>query len=194
MKNQDYPGTFIVIEGADGAGTTTQSKRLADKLDAHWTYEPSGNSIGEKVEELISSEEYTPEAVALAFASDRMVHLEEEVIPRLKDGQTVVCDRYYHSSFTYQPAMGLDFDWVKTLNKSALRPDKTFILDVSAEEGMKRVKDRGLDGDRFEELGFQQEVVARYLDLKGDLDEEVVIVDASQSKKEVFSDMIKSIE
>jgi len=90
--------------------------------------------------------------------------------------------------------MSLDFDWVKTLNKSALRPDKTFILDVSAEEGMKRVKDRGLDGDRFEELGFQQEVVARYLDLKGDLDEEVVIVDASQSKKEVFSDMIKSIE
>lgn len=192
MQEHSYPGTFIVVEGADGAGTTTQSKRLAEELDAYWTYEPSGNSMGEKVDELISSEDYSPETVALGFAADRMVHLEEEIIPRLEKGETVVCDRYYHSSLVYQPVMGADRDWVKNLNRSALRPDKTFILDVSAETGMERVDDRGRDGNIFEELDFQQKVVLRYRELVENLDEQVIRVDSSRSKQNVFQDILES--
>lgn len=186
MNSEDFPGTFIVVEGADGAGTTTQSKKLAEELDAYWTYEPSGSKVGEKVDELISSDDYSPEAVALAFASDRMVHLEEEIIPRLKNGETVVCDRYYHSSFAYQPAMGLEEAWVKSLNRSALTPDLTLILDVSAEEGMERVNGRGLDGNIFEQLDFQEEVVVRYTELADQLDEEIEVLDSSRSVEEVF--------
>ncbi|QKQ98615.1 dTMP kinase [Candidatus Nanohaloarchaea archaeon] len=193
MRSEDFPGTFIVVEGADGAGTTTQSKKLAEELDAFWTHEPAANSVGEKVDEMISSDEYSPEAIALGFAADRMVHLEEEVIPRLMEGQTVVCDRYYHSSLVYQPVLGAEFGWVKELNSEALRPDLTVVLDVSAEIGMERVDDRGRDGNIFEELDFQEKVVVRYRELVDELDESIFLVDASQSKETVFSDLMDKV-
>lgn len=193
MKENDYPGTFIVIEGPDGAGTTTQSQRLAEELDAYWTYEPAGNKIGNKVDEMISSDEHSDEAIALGFAADRMIHLEEEVISRLEEGETVVCDRYYHSSMVYQPASGVDYDWVKELNQEAIKPDYTAILDVSADVGMSRVEERGHDGNKFEELDFQQKVVVGYRNLKDDLEEPISLIDASNSKDEVFQDILDEV-
>lgn len=193
MKEQDYPGTFIVVEGCDGSGTTTQSKQLAEELDAYWTYEPASNKVGQKVDEMISSDDYSPETIALGFAADRMVHLGEEVIPRLKDGETVVCDRYYHSSLVYQPVLGADFNWVMKLNRHALEPDKTVILDTSAETGMQRVGERGHDGNIFESLDFQQRVVVKYRDLPNKLEEDISLVDASQNKEEVFKHIKKTV-
>lgn len=175
-----------MVEGPDGAGTTTQSKKLAEKLDAYWTCEPADNSIGKKVDEMISGKDYSPEAVVLAFAADRKVHLEEEVIPRLEEGETVICDRYYHSSLVYQPVLGADYSWVKKLNRDAVRPDKTFILDVKAETGMERVNKRGHDGNIFENLSFQQKAVLKYRGLDEKLDEDIELVDASEPKKKVF--------
>lgn len=193
MKQQEYPGTFIVVEGADGAGTTTQSKKLAGELDAYYTFEPAQNKIGEKVDELISSDEYGADTVALSFAADRMIHLEEEIVPRLKDGETVVCDRYYHSSLVYQSVMGEEFEWIKSLNRSAIKPDLTVILDVSADIGMERVKSRGRDGNVFEELDFQQKVVVKYRELEA-LDENIEYVDASVSKEEVFNSIKSAVD
>lgn len=187
MRENDLSGTFIVVEGADGAGTTTISKRLTEALDAYRTFEPTDGRIGEKVDEIISSDEYSPEATALAFASDRMTHLEERVIPRLENGETVVSDRYYHSSLVYQPVMGADREWVEEVNREAIRPDLTVILDVSAEIGMDRVNDRGHDGNIFEEMSFQEEVVERYRRFADR--EEVVIVDASESVEKVFDEV-----
>jgi dTMP kinase len=191
VKEQEFEGTFIVIEGADGAGTTTQSKKLAEKLDAEWTFEPTDNRIGVKVDEMISGNDHSPETVALGFAADRMVHLEEEIVPRLKQGETVVSDRYYHSSLVYQPVMGASREWVEKMNKEALKPDLTVILDVSAEVGMERVNDRGKDGNIFEELSFQEEVVKRYRELE---DESTIIVDASKPKEEVFQEIKTHVE
>lgn len=194
MKNKQYPGKFIVVEGADGAGTTTQSKKLAEELDAYWTCEPAGNKVGEKVDEMISSEQYSPQAIALAFAADRMVHLEEEVLPKLENGETVVCDRYYHSSLVYQPVLGAEFGWVKKLNREALKPDKTIILDVSADIGMGRVDNRGPDGNIFEEMEFQEEVVVRYRKLGSKLDEDISVIDATSDKEEVFSSLLNTYQ
>jgi len=175
MQEQEYPGTFIVVEGADGAGTTTQSERLAERLDAHWSCEPTDDPIGEEVDRLISEDGYSAEAIALAFAADRMVHLEDEIIPRLEDGETVVCDRYYHSSLVYQPALGADPDWVESLNMYTLQPDLTIIIDLEAETGMERVADRGHDDNIFEELEFQSTVVLGYRRLSDEMDEAVLI-------------------
>lgn len=191
MKEQEFEGTFIVIEGADGAGTTTQSKKLAEKLDAEWTFEPTDDRIGVKVDEMISGNDHSPETIALGFAADRMVHLEEEIVPRLKKGETVVSDRYYHSSLVYQPVMGANREWVEKMNKEALKPDLTVILDVSAEVGMERVNDRGQDGNIFEELSFQEKVVKRYRELE---DESTIIVDASKPKEEVFQEIKTHVE
>jgi len=194
VKENSYPGIFIVIEGADGAGTTTQSKKLAEELDAHWTFEPTDNPIGDKVNEMISSEEYSPESIALGFAADRMVHLEKEIIPLLEKGRTVICDRYYHSSLVYQSVLGANYEWVENLNQEALKPDLTLVMDVSAEEGMNRVEDRGKDGNIFEELDFQQKVVLKYRELETGLNEEIVIIDASKSKQTVFQSVEKALD
>ena len=199
MREKDLSGTFIVIEGADGSGTTTQSERLSDKLEVvrtaeHGERREGKDLIGHKVEEMISSENYSAEAIALAFASDRMVHLEERLLPLLEQGKTVVCDRYYHSSLVYQPTLGAEFDWVKEVNREALKPDLTIILDVAAETGMKRIENRGSDDNIFEDLSFQQEVVQRYRKLPDKLDEEIVLVDASQSIEEVAEDVAEAVE
>lgn len=194
MKEKDFPGTFIVIEGADGSGTTTQSRRLSEHLDCFYTAEPAENKAGKKVDEMISSGDYSAEAIALMFAADRMVHLEEEIIPRLEEGETVVCDRYYHSSLVYQPTLGADFDWVKQLNRNAVKPDLTLILDVSADTGMSRIHERGSDGNIFEELDFQEEVVVRYSGLEEQLDERIVLIDGSPGKDEVFEKVISAVE
>ena len=216
MKENDYPGIFIVIEGPDGAGTTTQSKKLAEELDAFWTSEPTSGEVGEKVEEMIRSDNYSAESIALAFAADRMLHLEEEVVERLKKGEIVVCDRYYHSSLVYQPAFGADYSWVDGLNESALRPDLTVILDIGSQEAFSRLKDResekinpehfeegnqaslemfGLDSEVvFEEKDFQKEVIHRYGELEKKLDEKISYVDASPSIEEVFTEMMNVVK
>lgn len=192
MRQEELPGDFIVVEGADGAGTTTQSKRLAEQLGAEWTFEPTDMDIGRKVDEMISSDSYSPETVALGFAADRMVHLEEKVIPMLENGVNVVSDRYLHSSLVYQPVMGADRDWVKKLNRTALKPDLTLVLDISAEVGMSRVEQRGMDGNVFENLDFQQKVVKRYRQLEED--DKTVLVDASRSKDKVFQSLRSAVE
>lgn len=208
MRSQEYPGTFIVIEGADGAGTTTQSKKLAEKLDAHWTSEPTSGKVGQKVEEMIRSDDYSAESIALAFAADRMLHLEEEVIPRLEKGETVVSDRYYYSSVIYQTAFGAEYEWVVELNSNILVPDLAVVLDVSSEEAFSRLREResdkinpenfeeenqsrldmfSVDSDVvFENLDFQQEVVRRYQRLDERLEEDIFYVDASKGIEEVF--------
>lgn len=165
-KNKDY---FLTAE--HGARRKQESK------------------IGAKIEEMISNDGYSAETIALGFAADRRVHLEEIVIPKLRQGEMVVCDRYYHSSLTYQPALGADFEWVKELNKFALKPDLTIILKVDAEVGMERLNDRGADGNIFEEMNFQQEVVARYQELDSKLDENIRYVDASQPIEDVYRDI-----
>ncbi|MFB6241513.1 MAG: dTMP kinase [Candidatus Nanosalina sp.] len=212
MRENTYPGTLIVVEGADGAGTTTQSEKLAEALDAHYTAEPTDNPVGEKVSEMISTGEHSPESIALAFAGDRILHLEEEVIPRLENGETVVMDRYYHSSLVYQPALGADYSWVEEINREAVKPDLTILLDILSREALSRIKERESDisqeaienrdtsqsslahfssgEDIFENLNFQEEVLKRYRKLADSLDEEIAVVDASPSIEKVF-DQVK---
>lgn len=199
MKENDYPGTFIVIEGADGSGTTTQSQVLAKELGAERTAEhgerrQSQELIGQKVEEMISKDGYSAEAIALGFAADRMVHLEERIIPLLKEGKTVVCDRYYHSSLVYQPTLGAEYDWVEKINREAVEPDLTLILDISAETGMERIDSRGSDDNIFEDLDFQQEVVERYRRLPERLEENIVLADSSQEIDEVAEEVREKVD
>lgn len=193
MRQQELPGTFVVIEGPDGSGTTTQAKRLVEELEAEYRFEPTEMPIGEEVDRLISEKGHDPETVALAFAADRMVHVEETLVPLLEEGKTVVCDRYYHSSLVYQPAMGLEFEWVEELNRAALEPDLTYILDVSGDTAMERVEGRGRDGNVFENLDFQQEVAERYASLPDRLDESIEKVDAERTKDKVFETIMEAL-
>jgi dTMP kinase len=145
-------GHFIVIEGIDGSGTTTQSTILAERLmerglPAHITREPSDGPIGVLIRQILTGRVVVPgregarppswATMAALFASDRLDHLEAEVVPNLNDGVTVICDRYDYSSVAYQTVSGGGGDdvssWVRELNRHARRPDLTVVLDVDPE-------------------------------------------------------------
>lgn len=148
-------GRFIVIEGIDGAGTTTQAGLVAKALAAagadgiHTTAEPTGGPVGTLIRHVLrgawetNSGDGTPRhfdrrALALLFAADRLDHLAREIEPNLANGRHVISDRYFLSSLAYQ---GLDApsDWITLINGFAPAPDLLVFLDVSVDEAARRI-------------------------------------------------------
>jgi dTMP kinase len=137
---------FIAIEGPDGAGKTTQAKRLKERLEAEdqpalYTNEPTKGPIGRLIRDMLSREISLTSAdcMAMLFAADRLWHLDTIVLPALSQGLVVVTDRYDLSSLTYQAATGADLHRLRVLNEKALRPGLTIVLEISAEEQRERL-------------------------------------------------------
>lgn len=156
-----HPGTFIVFEGGDGSGKTTQIKLLANALTERGyrvlvTREPGGTEIGEKLRSLVlehGNGEIDPHTEALIFAASRAAHARQKIQPALEDGTIVLCDRYIDSSAAYQGAgRGLGLENITDLSRWAtgnLLPDITVLLDVSLAESRARAGARG-QADRME--------------------------------------------
>jgi dTMP kinase len=174
-------GHFIVIEGIDGSGTTTQSailaERLSDKgLPVHTTREPSDGPIGVLIRQILTGRVVVPglhgtrpptwATLATLFASDRLDHLEAEIIPNLADGVTVICDRYDHSSVAYQTVSSGGGDdvsaWVRQLNRRARRPDLTLVLDVDPKVAAGRRDTRSGSPELYEVDEIQVELAKFY--------------------------------
>lgn len=142
------PGRFIVLEGLDGAGTTTQGALLAARLIEHdipveLTKEPTDGVIGKIARAFTDGDLHLePETVALTFAADRIEHT-VEIRALLDAGTWVVSDRYVASSLAYQTSQGLPFEWVRTLNSRAMEPDATVFVDTSVEACVARLDARG---------------------------------------------------
>jgi dTMP kinase len=167
-------GAFVVIEGLDGSGKTTQAKLLTAKLNishkAIYTAEPSRGKIGTYIREscLYEKTRLPKEVEALLFAADRIEHVENEIKPAITDGKLVVCDRYLFSSLAYQGSAGLDLTWIKEINKHALKPDFAVFIDVSPEKVLQRLNRRK---SIMETLETQKKVREIYLQsvVKGEL-------------------------
>ena len=166
-------GLFLVIEGIDGSGTTTQSKRLAQWATgggraALWTCEPSGGPIGTMIRGVLKGAPDSPcaqrETIALLFAADRLEHLHREIEPALAAGIDVICDRYLVSSLAYQ-GLHLPTRWIAELNARALRPDITVYLALAAQSAAQRLRARGGDPELFDEVSTQRAIAQRYDDL-----------------------------
>ncbi|MFA6450564.1 MAG: dTMP kinase [bacterium] len=151
-------GRFIVIEGIDGAGTTTQAALLCGKLrdrgmECELTREPSGGPIGRLIRDFLEKR-ITPlrdvygdefaerDALSLLFTADRMDHLYREVIPRLRAGAHVVSDRYLHSTCAYQMKDEGHLDWILSLHKYAPAPDLTIYIDLQPQDALARIRMR----------------------------------------------------
>ena len=138
-------GIFIVIEGLDGSGKTTQAILLKKKLEENYpvllTAEPSRGKIGSFIRERCLYEEKRLDSAveALLFAADRVEHVQNEVVPALNEGKLVVSDRYLYSSLAYQGSAGLNIDWIDAINKHALKPDLAVFIDVAPEIVLKRL-------------------------------------------------------
>ena len=138
-------GEFIVIEGLDGSGKTTQARLLVQRLqsshNAVYTTEPSSGKIGSFIRDRCLYEEKRLDSAveALLFAADRVEHVQNEVVPSLNEGKLVVSDRYVYSSLAYQGSAGLNIDWINAINKLALKPDLAVFLDVAPEMVLQRL-------------------------------------------------------
>lgn len=169
------PGLFIVFEGLDGSGTSTQGDLLAESLRAsgrvvHRTAEPSGGPVGKLLRSALRGEwtqPPTPETVAALFAADRLDHVAREITPRVDAGEVVVCDRYVASSMAYQAAE-CDPAWVRELNRLARVPDLTIFLDVPVHLALDRIQRRGKRRERFETEAMLTTVRQRYLAILSD--------------------------
>ena len=176
-------GTFIVIEGIDGAGTTTQTERISAKfqeqgLPAVATREPTVGPVGALVRQALTHRLVVPgvhgshppgwKTMALLFAADRLDHLDAEVLPNLMEGVSVVSDRYDLSSLAYQSATADDdsnedvVGWIRALNRFARRPDLTIVLDVPAEVAGHRRRWRGHAAELYENQELQVRLAAAY--------------------------------
>jgi len=183
-------GIFIVVEGLDGSGKTTQAKTLASRLSrthkALYTAEPSLGKVGAFIRNSILYGDKRPPTTleALLFAADRIEHLQNEVLPALEKGQIVVSDRYFYSSLAYQGSAGLNLEWIESINQHALKPDLALFIDVEPEAVFHRLKRRKSVMENLETQRTVREIYLRFVE-KGEL----VRIDGDQTKNQVADEI-----
>jgi dTMP kinase len=191
-------GRFVVFEGLDGSGKTTQMARIQKRLsgvgiDAVTTCEPTDGPVGSLIRKMLEGRiSSDPETIAALFAADRTDHLvkpETGVQALVEKGLVVLCDRYYFSSYAYH-ARDMDLEWIITLNSlnaQILRPDLTFFIDVAPETCLDRIRAGRHRLDMYEKIDILKQVRHNYFtafDRVRDK-EKVVTVDGNASEDAV---------
>lgn len=178
-------GRFIVFEGGDATGKSTQARLLAERLGGRFTFEPGDCSIGPSVRQILldpANSQLSDRAEALLYAADRAQHVDEVVRPAIEAGTDVVCDRYSSSSIVYQGiGRGLGVDQIAALCRFAtddLQPDLVILLDADLSVSGERLGD---DLDRLEAAGdeFHQRVRAGFLELSQQNPDSWVVLDGT---------------
>jgi len=199
VSNASARGRFIVYEGLDGAGTTTQAKLIAERLQAKgrtvWhAHQPSEGPVGALIKQVLAGRGATVTAdghpgqldervMALLFAADRLDQLASQIEPRLARGEDVILDRYVLSSLAYQGA-SVSHDFIQTVNRYAIKPDLTIFLYVPASVALERVRSRGAKLERYETAQQLQMIEREYSRLVGTL-ASVVSIDGTRPIAEV---------
>ena len=192
------PGRFIVLEGADGVGTTTQMRSLADALrargrDVHTTAEPSTGPIGVMIRDVLRTrahDDATKRELALLFAADRLHHHAHEIAPKLAAGVDVVSDRYVLSSLVYQ-SLDLPIDWIATLNAHAPPADATVVVTCPVDVALQRLQARS-ERDLFETRAIQERVHAQYAALASKVN--AMIVDGTGAIDAVTARIVRALD
>jgi dTMP kinase len=199
MQKNTCQGKFIVIEGLDGSGQSTQAGLLRDFLiregfEVILTKEPTLNSeAGKKIRKILDKElGVNPKELQELFTQDRKEHLENKILPALREGKVVISDRYFFSTFAYGVADGLDLDWLIKINNEFLLPDLTFILKVSPEVCIQRIERRGEKIKLFEKKEKLEKVWQTYEILPKRF-ENVYMIEGEKSIEEVFSQIKKVV-
>ena len=178
---------FIVIDGPDGSGKTTLSKKLVEEwklngVQSIYTFEPTYDSLpGIEIRRLMGIRKIEDiYAFADLFVDDRKEHLNSIIIPALARGENVVCDRYKYSALAYQQLQGVDVEYLVDINKGCLVPDFIFILipkcvDVILQRILNRAKEREI----FEEREFLTQTLELYKKLPSYFpNENIIFLDA----------------
>ena len=198
MTKDSYKGKFIVFEGLDGSGTSTQANLLfkyfreKDKK-VYLTGEPTSSLIGGLIKSQIAGDwQSSPECLQLLFTADRAFHLEKEIIPLLERGITVICTRYILSTLAYGSIDIKDTQWLMNLNKKFILSDITFLLKVSAKTCIQRIKKERFHQELFEKEEKLKEVFKNYLKFAKKF-KNVYIIDGEKPIKEVSEEIERHI-
>jgi dTMP kinase len=199
MIKNSYPGKFIVFEGLDGSGQSTQVSFLRDFLILKGigvvaTKEPTIDSdAGKKIRQILDEKEKAdPKILQELFVQDRQEHLDNVIFPALKEGKFVISDRYFFSTFAFGASDGLDLEWLIKMNDNFLLPDQTFILNTSPETCVRRIEQRGIPVTLFEKKEKLSRVWKTYA-IMPDRFENTLIIDGEGTKDEVFKNVKKII-
>jgi dTMP kinase len=187
-------GMFITVEGPDGSGKTTQLQLLVRALtekgyEVVTTREPGGTKVGNSIREVLLSPEHdemTARVEMMLYAASRAQNVEQIIRPALSRGAVVVCDRFVDASIAYQGfGLGYDLEQILALNEWAtggLKPDLTFLFDLSPTQASNRMKDRGqLDRIESRDEAFHQRVYDGFQTLLGEHPDRMVRIDANET-------------
>jgi dTMP kinase len=200
-------GRFIVFEGIDGSGKSTQSRRLTERFKQegirhYTTMEPTDSPIGSLIHQIMTGRVKTDnKVIAALFAADRLDHLLNDVdgiLAKISAGVTVVSDRYYFSSYAYH-AVDMPMDWVIKANEQSaqlLRPTVNIFIDVDPEVAMQRISANRFHKELFEKKSRLIKVREHYLEafdkLKGV--EHCLIIDGNRSEEEIAGEVWEKLE
>ena len=190
-------GLFIVIEGIDGTGKSTQSKRLAEWFRSRGrevvlSREPTDGPWGKKLRESATTGRLSAEEELECFLNDRREHVEMSIKPALAEGKVVILDRYYSSTMAYQGARGFDPGEIRLRNEAfAPQPDLLLILDLSVESAHGRIGARGDTANEFE----QRDTLSRCREIFLSLRDEpfACVIDAELSLNVVTADILSVV-
>ena len=195
-------GKFIVFEGIDGSGKSTQIRLLAERLNKNGTKcietrEPTDSPVGSLIHQIMTGRRSADNRViACLFAADRVDHLLNEtdgILEKINSGITVISDRYYFSSYAYH-GVDMDMDWVintNSVSSDILRPDATIFMDISAKTAMERITSGRDHIELYEKEERLNAVREKYFEAFEKLknDEKVSIVDASKSAEDISEEI-----
>ena len=204
MRDKGY---FISFEGIDGSGKSTQIQRLADFLrslsfDIVVTREPGGSVGGEEIRKLLLQgdvDRWSAETEILLFTAARRDHLERIILPAMKDGQIVICDRFTDSTRMYQGMRGPKLKkLVDMLDKEVIGhdPDLTILIDIDPEIGLRRAKSRETVEERFEDFGLELQKKMRkgFLNLSKQFSNRISVIDGHQSEDNVSKEICSLVK
>ena len=199
---------FITFEGIEGCGKTTQIGLLTSYLKSLQrpfllTREPGGTEVGEQIRQILLSSENVgiePMAELYLYAAARVQHLRQAILPALRAGQVVICDRFADATLAYLGyGRGMDRAWIEELHARTMeniKPDLTFLLDLPVEEGLRRALKRmeklAVKEDRFEKeaLDFHRRVREGYLVLARNEPQRIIVLDGMKDEKTLHREIL----
>ena len=193
-------GKFIVFEGLDGSGQSTQIARLekylrSQKKKVHVTTEPTNNIIGGLIRGVLTHQwKISNTGLQLLYAADRAHHLESEVMPALETGNSVISSRYYFSTFAFG-SLNNDVLWLEKINEKFPNPDITFFIRVSPRECMRRINGSRFRKELFEKEKKLKEIIKVYDKIsKSKKYKNFYVINGEQSVEKVSEDINKIID
>ena len=195
---------FITLEGVDGAGKSThidfiKSYFISKSLDYILTREPGGTNLGEKIREILLNDEMSPITESLLMFAARSEHLSQLIQPNLKNGVTVICDRFTDSSYAYQSGgKGVSISTIeqlKSIVQEDLEPDLTLLFDLPVELSIERLNNsRVLDRFEKQNYEFHQKVRESYLNNANQNKDRFYIIDSTRSINDIQDEITKILD